>query len=418
MEADLFLSAPRRWATFFHCRHCCMPPRHQKGLKSKEYKERGYHFSGWLKHQRVHMGHKRQTHSSRNGMIVTFACEYIVWFWFTCHFDKASEIHIKLDHNFNGNITTWIHRVLDGRLTVGSTGGQSTPVGFCWRYSRNVTATDAQLLALHSQHVPHGRTRTLDLLWETTGTKGWGVCGGAGWVRLGPRGWLKLCTLNAHIAFWEGRLTSSPLLWNKKQQQERNSTRVRSIVTNPEWDTVLQKMRKLLRKGERKRHYVRTVSVSNIRPFIMRHCYVRWNKSTGIYKQTMGKVTELQSFFISRHEMTSVHAINHVALKWKISRPKWNYLGAGAEGLFQGRSYILSSEIWPHARTRTHTLYTLTPSSLSFNFTINGSLFSTANHLIIRQIQSVVAAHIKSEGSIRSLPGWATAYFPLSLPYF
>lgn len=75
-------------------------------------------------------------------------------------------------------------------------GGQYAAVGFCRRYSRNVTATDAQLVALHSQHVPHGRTSTLDLPWETSGAVVWDkggergrvMCRGAGWVRSGPRG--------------------------------------------------------------------------------------------------------------------------------------------------------------------------------------------------------------------------------------
>lgn len=174
-----------------------------------------------------------------------------------------------------------------------------------------------------------------------------GICGETGWVRLGPRGvdFDELCTLNAQTAYWEGRLISSPLLWNKKQKQEEKQPRVRSIVTHPALHTVLQQMRKLFRKREEKLHYVRTISVSNIRPFIMRHCYVRWNKTAGIYKQTMGRVTELQSFFISRQKMTSVHAINHIALKWQISQPKWNYLGARAGGFFQGRSHILFSKI-------------------------------------------------------------------------
>lgn len=67
--------------------------------------------------------------------------------------------------------------------------------------------------------------------------------------------------------------------------------------------------------------------------------------------------------------MTSVHAISHVALKWKISQPKWNYLGARAGGLFQGRSYILYPKICPslHAKNtsnkRTH-IYTHTIKSL------------------------------------------------------
>lgn len=45
----------------------------------------------------------------------------------------------------------------------------------------------------------------------------------------------------------------------------------------------------------------------------MRHCYVRRNKTAGIYKQAVGRVNELQSFFISRQKTTLVHAINHTA---------------------------------------------------------------------------------------------------------
>lgn len=66
---------------------------------------------------------------------------------------------------------------------------------------------------------------------------------------------------------------SAPL----KQEAEARETepRVRSTVTHPALHTVLEQMRKLFRNGEEKLHYVRTISVSNIRPFIMRHCYVR-----------------------------------------------------------------------------------------------------------------------------------------------
>lgn len=113
---------------------------------------------------------------------------------------------------------------------------------------------------------------------------------------------------------------SAPL----EQEAEARETqlRVRGIVTHPALHTALEQMRKLFRKGEEKLHFVRTISVSNIRPFIMRLCYIRLNKTVGIYKQTMGSITELLSFFISRQKMTSVHAINHIALKWQISQPK------------------------------------------------------------------------------------------------
>lgn len=93
--------------------------------------------------------------------------------------------------------------------------------------------------------------------------------------------------------------------------------RVRNNETHPASHTALQQMRKLFRKEEEKLHYVRTISVSNIRPFIKRCCYVRRNKTAGIYKQTMGTVTELRSFFIRRQRMTSVHVINHMALNGK-----------------------------------------------------------------------------------------------------
>lgn len=59
--------------------------------------------------------------------------------------------------------------MLDEGLTGGHVGGQYTAVGFCRRYSRNVTATDAQLVVLRSQHVPHGRIHIIDVLRETTG---------------------------------------------------------------------------------------------------------------------------------------------------------------------------------------------------------------------------------------------------------
>lgn len=116
--------------------------------------------------------------------------------WFPLHsIDCAeiSEFHIKLDQNFIGNITTGLQRVLYEEIMVDN----PQQVGICRRNSRNVTATDAQLVALHSQHVPHGKASTLDLLCETSGAVVWdkgvrGICGGAGWVRMGPRGWLWL----------------------------------------------------------------------------------------------------------------------------------------------------------------------------------------------------------------------------------
>ena len=147
----------------------------------------------------------------------------------------------------------------------------------------------------------------------------------------------------------------------------------------------------------------------------MRHCYVRWNKTAGIYKQTMGRVTELQSFFISRQKMTSVHAINHGALKWQISQSKWNYLGARAGGFFQGRAHILSSKICPKQVTQTpsnkHTHTHIYTHTIKAVFQFHRQWFSVLSsiHLITRQIQSVVTAHIKSQ------PGLATACIPLPL---
>ena len=113
--------------------------------------------------------------------------------------------------------------VLDEGLTGRSVGGQYTAVGFCGRYSRNVTATEPQLVAFHCQHVPHGRASTW---WEEWGGGlGHGRCGGwAGSDRGHGVDFNWLGTLSDQPAFWEGRLTSSPLLWNRKQQQqERNS---------------------------------------------------------------------------------------------------------------------------------------------------------------------------------------------------
>lgn len=49
----------------------------------------------------------------------------------------------------------------------------------------------------------------------------------------------------------------------------------------------------------------------------------------------MGEITDLQSFFFtSWHEMTSAYVITHVALKWEISQPKWNYKEASTGGFF------------------------------------------------------------------------------------
>lgn len=110
----------------------------------------------------------------------------------------------------------------------------------------------------------------------------------------GSQGWLWLCTLNAHIAFWEGRLTSSPLLWNKKQQQERNSPGLGALLH------ILNDI-----QCYRKRWNSERGNVIMLEQYLwlilghssLKHSYARWNKSAGIYKQTMGKVTELQSFF-------------------------------------------------------------------------------------------------------------------------
>lgn len=164
-----------------------------------------------------------------NYVFLTNCCKYICitvvdgsMHWFTFYFAE-----ICLCIIFREALLEILDSVLDEGLTWGTVGWAAA--GFRRRYSRNVTATDAQLVALDSQQVPHGKASTLDLPWEGSGrwsgTKGERACGGAGWVRSGPQGWLWLwlCTLNAQTAFWEGMLTSFPLLWNKKQKQERKS---------------------------------------------------------------------------------------------------------------------------------------------------------------------------------------------------
>ena len=68
-----------------------------------------------------------------------------------------------------------------------------------------------------------------------------------------------------------------------------------------------------------------------------------------------------------------------------------------------------------HTHTHTHAHTHLQSQELYFSFIINGSLFSTTNHLIIRQLQSHVT--VKAEESIHSEPGWAPV-IPLPLEYF
>lgn len=199
--------------------------------------------------------------------------------------------------------------------------------------------------------------------WGWVRDKGRVGCEGVGswrcglWVTSGPRGWLKLTVYlerSDSILRRKANKLSAPL--EQEAEARKKQPGVRSIFSHPALHTVLEQMRKLFRKGEEKLHYVRTISVSNIRPFITKHCYVRWNKTVGIYKQTMGRVTELQSFFISRQRMTSVHAINHAALKWQISQLKWNYFGAGAEGFLPGQisHSLLQNTPWVTTQTLSH----------------------------------------------------------------
>lgn len=67
---------------------------------------------------------------------------------------------------------------------------------------------------------------------------------------------------------------SAPL--KQEAEARKKEPTVRSTVTHPASHTALEQMRKLFRiGGKEKLHYVRTISVSNIRPFITRRCYVR-----------------------------------------------------------------------------------------------------------------------------------------------
>lgn len=68
----------------------------------------------------------------------------------------------------------------------------------------------------------HDRTSIWDLRGGGTGWGGVAVKGSAEWVRSGP-GLIKICTWNAQTAFGEGKLTSSPLLWDERQKQQREA---------------------------------------------------------------------------------------------------------------------------------------------------------------------------------------------------
>lgn len=116
----------------------------------------------------------------------------------------------------------------------------------------------------------------------------------------------------------------------------------------------------------------------------------------------MGRVTELQSFFISREMMTSVDAINHAAISSKfhslneITLEQEQGVSSRASLTFSAPKHARSS--LANTSKQAH-IHLHTPSNLCFHFPINGSLFSTANHLIIRLIQSVISG--KSICSIR-----------------
>lgn len=117
------------------------------------------------------------------------------------------------------------------------------------------------------------------------------VWGRTGWVKLGPQGSLWLCTLSARTALREGTLTSSPLLCNAEQRQERNSSGLGALVQIQHYTQ--QKMEKKETREE-KSHYVRTaLRYCDIRTFIMELL----NKQCLVTKQTMGEITDLQSFF-------------------------------------------------------------------------------------------------------------------------
>lgn len=103
---------------------------------------------------------------------------------------------------------------------------------------------------------------------------GCGVCG-AGWAGSdrGHGGLSVYLERSDSILRRKANKLSAPL--KQEAEAREKQPEVRSIFTHPALHTVLEQMRKLFRKGEEKLHYVRTISVSNIRPFIMRHCYVR-----------------------------------------------------------------------------------------------------------------------------------------------
>lgn len=113
----------------------------------------------------------------------------------------------------------------------------------------------------------------------------------------------------------------------------------------------------------------------------------------------MGWVTELWSFFISRQKMTSVHAINHTTVSSKfhsLNEITWE-LEHGAPS--RAKSHTLSSKTRPARKhppnqctqTDTHS-YTHTVKAVSLSPSM--ALCSLQqNHLITRQIQSVITAH-------------------------
>lgn len=115
----------------------------------------------------------------------------------------------------------------------------------------------------------------------------------------------------------------------------------------------------------------------------------------------MGWVTELRSFFISRQKMTSVHAINHTTVSSKfhsLNEITWE-LEHGVPS--RAKSHTLSCKTRPARKhppnqctqTDTHThSYTHTVKAVSLSPSM--ALCSLQqNHLITRQIQSVITAH-------------------------
>lgn len=119
-------------------------------------------------------------------------------------------------------------------------------------------------------------------------------------------------------------------------------------------------------------------------------------------------VTELRSFFISRQKMTSVHAINHTTVSSKfhsLNEITWE-LEHGAPS--RAKSHTLSSKTRPARKhppnqctqTDTHS-YTHTVKAVSLSPSM--ALCSLQqNHLITRQIQSVITA-LQTEDCILSV---------------